>query len=111
MSQKVFVIMPAYNAGKKIEAVYEKIKPDVLKRISHFIIIDDGARDDTQGKAFQIKEKYKKVTVVVHPKNKGYGAAQKTGFNTALAMGADICVLLHADGQCDSDFLPALIQP
>ncbi len=111
MNENVFVIMPAYNAGKKIESVYEKIKPDVLKQVTHFIIIDDGAADDTREKALKIKEKYKKVTIAVHPQNRGYGAAQKTGFTAALKMDADVCILLHADGQCDPDLLPSLIRP
>src|SRR3989338_265726 len=111
MTPKVFVIMPAYNAELKIESAFAKIKPDILKLIDKFIIIDDGAKDNTREKAELLKKKYKNITIEIHPQNKGYGAAQKTGFTKALAMGADVCVLLHADGQCDPDCIPTLVNP
>ncbi len=39
------------------------------------------------------------VQLVRHPVNRGYGAAQKSGYAVALAAGADRVVLLHGDGQ------------
>ena len=39
------------------------------------------------------------VSLVRHEQNRGYGAAQKTGYAAALAGGAERVVLLHGDGQ------------
>ena len=43
-----------------------------------------------------------------HPENRGYGAAQKTGYAAALARGAQTVVLLHGDGQYATDATLAL---
>lgn len=43
-----------------------------------------------------------------HPQNRGYGAAQKTGYAAALAGGAERIVLLHGDGQYPTDETLAL---
>ena len=103
--------MPAYNASKKIESVFEKVPPEVLESINQFIIVVDGATDNTLEKAKLIQEKYEKIIIIVHDKNKGYGAAQKTGFDKALQLGAEIIILLHADGQLDPTLIPKVIEP
>ncbi|MEO8586857.1 MAG: glycosyltransferase family 2 protein, partial [Acidobacteriota bacterium] len=51
------------------------------------------------------------VHVVTHAKNRGYGGNQKTCYRTALARGADICVMVHPDHQYDATVLPDLIGP
>jgi glycosyltransferase involved in cell wall biosynthesis len=43
--------------------------------------------------------------VIVHEKNKGYGANQKTCYKKALDLGADIVIMLHPDYQ----YTPKLI--
>lgn len=111
MRPRIVVVMPAYNAGKKIESVYDGISRAVLSIIDQFIIVVDGATDDTLEKAKKIQRKFKKVTVEIHSKNKGYGEAQKTGLNKALALGAEACIIVHADGQMDTDKIPQLVEP
>ncbi len=111
MKKKIVVVMPAYNAGRKIQAVYDGMRPGIMSLIDEFVIVDDGAVDDTLEKAKNIQQRVGKVHIVVHKKNKGYGAAQKTGFKKALERGADICVLLHSDGQTDPERIPDLVAP
>ena len=49
--------------------------------------------------------------MVEHPKNRGYGANQKTCYRTALERGADIVVMVHPDHQYDPTVIPHLIEP
>jgi glycosyltransferase involved in cell wall biosynthesis len=110
MSKKVVVVMPAYNAGKTIESVFERLPKEALGRISEYVIVNDGSKDDTQEKAQEIGKKYN-VKILKHDPNRGYGAAQKTGFAQALADGADIAILLHSDGQYAPELVLEMIRP
>jgi len=109
--KKIFIIMPAYLAGRKIKSVFERIDRQTMAAIEHFIIVVDGNADDTLQKAKEIKAEIDKVTIVYHEQNRGYGRAQKSGYRKALDMGADICAMLHADGQYAPEMLLQLLEP
>ena len=111
MSSKIAIIMPAYNAAKKIESVYDSIPSQIIDLIDQFYIVNDGSKDETQEKVETIKSKYSKVTILVHPQNRGYGAAQKTGFSAALKSDAEVFIVLHSDGQTDPERIPSLSEP
>lgn len=108
---KIVVIMPAYNAEKTIGDVFKRVPKDAYKRIFEFIVINDGSEDDTENVVKNLKKKYKKIKLVNHEHNKGYGRAQKTGYREALKDGADIAVLLHSDGQYAPELLLEMIKP
>lgn len=97
--KKIVVVMPAYNAEKTLEQTYREIPMDVVDDV---ILTDDFSRDDTVQKAkdLGIKE------VLVHERNKGYGGNQKTCYNRALELGADIVIMVHPDYQ----YTPKLIE-
>jgi glycosyltransferase involved in cell wall biosynthesis len=97
--KKIIVVMPAYNAEKTLEQTYKEIPMDVVDEV---ILTDDHSRDDTaeKGRELGIKE------VLVHEKNTGYGGNQKTCYNRALELGADIVIMLHPDYQ----YTPKLIE-
>jgi len=101
--KKVWVFLPAYNARKTLEKTYRDIPRDLVQEI---LLVDDGSRDGTPELARSLS-----IRTVVHEKNLGYGANQKTGFRIALAEGADIVVLLHPDYQYDPRIIPELISP
>ena len=48
MKDKVFIIMPAYNAGKTIEKVFERIPLPVAERTEKYVVVDDGSTDNTK---------------------------------------------------------------
>lgn len=87
--QNYTIIIPAYNEGKVIGKVLDALaKPEGCQEI---IVIDDGSKDNTYEEALA-----KNVTVIKHHKNKGYGAALKTGIN---ACKTPYLILYDGDGQ------------
>lgn len=97
--KKIVVVMPAYNAEKTLEQTYREIPMDVVDEV---ILTDDFSRDDTVQKAKELGIR----EVLVHERNKGYGGNQKTCYNRALELGADIVIMVHPDYQ----YTPKLIE-
>jgi len=95
---KVVVVMPAYNAESTLEKTVNDIPEGVVDEI---ILVDDASKDNTVKMARKLG-----LTVIVHDKNIGYGANQKTCYDTALKRGADIVVMIHPDYQYDSRLTP-----
>jgi glycosyltransferase involved in cell wall biosynthesis len=100
---RVIVVMPAYNAAQTLVRTYSDIPAGV---VDHVILVDDVSRDDTVSIA-----KLLDIQVVVHRQNTGYGGNQKTCYDTALAEGAEVVVMLHPDYQYDATRIPDLIAP
>src|SRR5262245_28533012 len=87
--KKVVVVMPAYNAERTLEKTWrEVIAHDVVDQV---VVVDDASQDATLALARRLD----KVIVHSHPRNRGYGANQKTCYRLALAQGADIVVMIH----------------
>src|SRR3972149_3628886 len=79
------VVIPAYNEetgiaaiARRVLQVREALKEGGVDQLE-LIVVDDGSRDRTAEIAGQIEG----VRLVRHPKNRGYGAALKTGFSQA----------------------------
>jgi len=73
---------------------------------ANLIVVDDGSADGT-GEAGRGKG----TTVVTHPRNRGKGAALRTGLARARADGAEVIVTIDADGQHPAAEIPRLLQP
>lgn len=99
--KKIIVILPAYNAGKTLQKTYDEVPKDVVDSV---ILVDDFSTDNTYELAKEIGIEH----VIKHEKNKGYGANQKTCYNKALELGADIVVMLHPDYQYTPKILTAM---
>ena len=97
-NKKIVVVMPAYNAEKTIEKTYQDIPKDVVDSI---ILVDDHSSDKT----VEIAKKLG-IKTIVHDKNMGYGANQKTCYREAMKDGADIIVMIHPDYQYDARLTP-----
>jgi len=95
---RVVAVMPAYNAEATLAATLADIPPGSVDEI---LLVDDGSRDRTVEIARQLG-----LRVLVHDRNRGYGANQKTCYREALRLGADIVVMIHPDYQYDSRVIP-----
>ncbi len=81
------IVIPAYNTQQSLDRVLSEI-PEHLR--SGVIVVDDGSETPIHAS---------EIHLIRHPENRGYGAAQKTGYDAAIEMGAERIVLLHGDGQ------------
>ena len=98
-SKKVVVVMPAYNAYNTLEKTYNEVPFSIVDDV---ILVDDYGSDNT----FELANKLGIKHVIRHEYNKGYGGNQKTCYNKALDLKADIIVMLHPDYQ----YTPKLIE-
>lgn len=101
-NRKVAVVMPAYNASKTIEMTLKEIPMDIVDEV---ILVDDASKDDTSEVAKSLGIHH----VIKHEKNKGYGGNQKTCYNKALEIGADIVVMVHPDYQYTPKLVEAMV--
>jgi len=100
-NKKIIVILPAYNAAKTLEKTYKEIPFDIVDDV---ILTDDFSNDNTIAVAKRIGIKH----IIKHETNMGYGANQKSCYTKALALQADIVVMLHPDYQYTPKLIPAM---
>lgn len=111
IEKKIIILIPAYNAAKTIRNVFKRIPRDFLSKVAEFLVVNDGSKDETLLELESLQKEYFNVNIINKNPNEGYALAQKTGFKLALEKGADIVILLHADGQYAPEEIPRLIRP
>ena len=99
-NKTVIIVMPAYRAGKTLQATWEAIPHDVVDDV---LLVDDASDDETVSIARDLG-----LRVKLHPRNIGYGGNQKTCYTDALEQGADIIVMLHPDYQYEPRLVTAM---
>jgi len=99
---KVIIVMPAYNAAKTLEKTVMDIPEGFADEI---ILVDDSSKDNTAGIARGLG-----LTVIVHDRNRGYGANQKTCYDEALKRQSDIIMMIHPDYQYDGSLAPLFVK-
>jgi glycosyltransferase involved in cell wall biosynthesis len=104
----ISVFFPCYNEQDNVArtteraiAVLEKLNADY-----EAIIVDDGSKDATGQIADKIAAQNKRVRVVHHPTNLGYGAALQSGFRSAAK---ELVFYTDGDGQFDMSEMPPLL--
>ncbi len=102
------VFFPCYNEQDNVARTTEKAL-EVLKKLNidfEIIIVNDGSADKTGQIADELSNRDKRIKVVHHPKNLGYGAALQSGFKTASK---EYVFYTDGDGQFDMNELPPLL--
>lgn len=99
--KKVVVVLPAYNAAKTLEITYNEIDFSIVDEV---ILVDDNSKDETIKEAERLGIHH----IISHEKNKGYGGNQKTCYNKALELNADIVIMLHPDYQYTPKLIPSM---
>ncbi len=99
--KKIIVVLPAYNAAKTLQQTYSEIPFDIVDDV---VLVDDRSKDETVALAEQIGIRH----IIQHQKNRGYGGNQKSCYNKALELGADIVIMLHPDYQYTPKLIPSM---
>jgi glycosyltransferase involved in cell wall biosynthesis len=109
----VAVVVPACNEADKIAAAIRSVPGFV----DHVVVVDDGSADATGAIAQRMARRSaargggQRIEVIVHPENRGVGAAIATGYTRALELGAQATAVMAGDGQMDPADLPRLFAP
>ena len=105
-SPNIVAVIPCYRETGHVLKVIKHIGPEVSK----IVVVDDGCPENT-GDLVEKKCPDKRTHILRHSNNLGVGAATITGYQKALALGADIIVKIDGDGQMDPKLIPNLIRP
>ncbi len=98
---KYCCIIPAYNEERTIKEVIS----GAGEHVDLVIVVDDGSEDETYSCAFETD-----VIICVHEKNKGKGAALRTGFKKALETNTKAMLVIDADMQHDPCEIPKFLE-
>jgi len=101
---KLSIVIPAYNEEEAIEAIIRRClaeRENIVRETPvtdvEVIVVSDGSHDRTA----EIAGQFSDITLISYAKNRGYGAAIKTGFEKAT--GTHVA-FLDADGTCDPHY-------
>ena len=97
-NKKIIVVLPAYNAASTLTKTYTEIPFDIVDDV---VLVDDNSYDNT----IEVAEPLGINHIIKHNNNKGYGANQKSCYDKAISLNADIVIMLHPDYQ----YTPQLI--
>jgi len=102
---KLSVIIPVYNETQNIETILSRVK--ATKLAWEIIVVDDGSSDGTREK-LQKLDQNDGLRVILHERNKGKGAAVRTGLQAARG---DTLLIQDADLEYNPHDYPVLLQP
>lgn len=100
---RIAVAMPIHNEENHVKRAIERV-PDFVDMI---IAVDDGSTDQTWQRILQSEDS--RLAALRHDRNRGVGAATKTGYRYALDAGADLIAVMDGDGQMDGCDLHRLL--
>lgn len=102
---KLSVIIPVYNEVESIEVILKRVQDTHL--VHEIVVVDDGSKDGTRDKLKDLDGK-NGVRVILHEKNKGKGAAVRTGMEAATG---EVLLIQDADLEYDPRDYPELLKP
>jgi len=102
---KLSVIIPVYNEVESIKVILQRVHATGL--VHEIVVVDDGSKDGTRDVLKELDGK-DSVRVILHEKNKGKGAAVRTGMGAALG---EVLLIQDADLEYDPRDYPILLQP
>jgi glycosyltransferase involved in cell wall biosynthesis len=104
---KLSVLMPTFNESRWISSVLDRVSSVPLPK--EIILVDDGSTDGTREILSALPEhEYPDLRVALHDRNRGKGAAVRTGIGMATG---DVCLIQDADLEGDPDEYLKLLRP
>jgi dolichol-phosphate mannosyltransferase len=101
MSGRFLTALPVYNEAAHVQAVLD----EVLRYSEDVLVVDDGSTDGTGGLVTARSD----VRCLVHPRNRGYGAALVSAFDYAARHDYDVVVTIDCDGQHEPVRIPQFV--
>jgi glycosyltransferase involved in cell wall biosynthesis len=102
------IVIPVFNEAKTIETILDRVESVKLSLHKEIIVVDDFSSDGTREILRNFVGVENNITVIYHEKNKGKGAALKTGFETARG---DIIIIQDADLEYDPNEYAKIVRP
>lgn len=111
MAASLWVVVPALNEAENLVIVVPGIVAELalLDVDGHVLVVDDGSTDKTRGVVADLADRHREVSLISLGRNQGKATALRQGFERALSEGAEIVVMMDADGQDDPSELPLLL--
>jgi len=97
----IAAVIPAYNASASVASVVRK----ATEYVPRVIVVDDGSTDGTADRA-----RSSGAEVLLHPRNRGKGAALRTAFDALAGSPVEAVITLDADGQHDPADIPRFVE-
>lgn len=95
--KELLIIIPAYNEGKTIGALLDKLEQPEIANIADILVMNDASKDNTAEVV-----RARNHTVITHVYNLGYGSGLQVGYKYAYRRGYKYVVQMDADGQHDA---------
>jgi glycosyltransferase involved in cell wall biosynthesis len=106
--RKLSVVVPVFNERNTLVEIVRRMRavelPDSIER--EIIVVDDGSDDGTRDVLKQLGDST--VRVIMHPRNRGKGAAVRTGVASATG---EYVLVQDADLEYDPEDWPKLLNP
>jgi glycosyltransferase involved in cell wall biosynthesis len=103
---KLSVVIPVFNEARTIETLVSRVQAVPVDK--EIVMVDDGSTDGTRDLLARIAERHSNVRVILHERNRGKGAALRTGFG---AITGDVVIVQDADLEYDPGEYPKLLEP
>ena len=98
--------MPVYNEVDTIEEIISRVKSAAIDK--EIIVVDDFSTDGTRERLEEIIQGQDNLKMLYHDRNKGKGAALRTGF---ASLTGDVVIIQDADLEYDPVEYPRLLEP
>ena len=105
-SGPVAVVVPVHNEAENLPATLAAMPRHQVPGM-HIIVVDDGSTDGSA----EVARRHGADTVVSHERNRGLGAALRTGLEAARSLDARAAVYIDADGEYPPEQIPDLLAP
>ncbi len=102
------VVLPCFNEAQNIPSTVRDVQSwfEATREVGEIIAVDDGSSDDTLAVLRSLQQEIPSLRVVRHEQNRGYGAAVRSGCDSAEK---DVVAFMDSDGQFKARDLALLL--
>lgn len=110
---RIAIFIPAYNAGRTLPMVLDRIPLDVKREVEEIFVVDNASEDNTYliGIGYKHEKGLQNLNIYKNDRNLGYGGSQKVAYQYAIDRGYDVVVMLHGDAQYAPEKIAYLLEP